>query len=93
MPMKRLLLALAIGWLGLGTLASAAAAQDGRGLFELLDRLQRDQRYEGQVLGTHAVERGGRTLYEVRILTRDDRVVLVYIDPETGAIVGDTRGR
>jgi hypothetical protein len=68
-----------------------AIAQNGaRDSTTSLSRLRNIPRYQGRVLGTHIKRDGGRYLYEVRILRRDDRVILVYIDPETGGVVGDS---
>ena len=66
-------------------------AQDGRNppLSDLLRRLQREPAYAGRVVGTHTVRSGAAFLYEVRILSRDDRIVIVYLDPATGAVVRD----
>ena len=58
-----------------------------------LSRLKNNPRYGGRILGTHIVNRGGKRLYEVRILRPDDRVILVYIDPRTGGVVGDSTSR
>jgi uncharacterized membrane protein YkoI len=68
-----------------------AMAQNGaRDITASLSRLKNIPRYQGRVLGTHIKRDGERYLYEVRILRRDDRVILVYIDPETGGVVGDS---
>lgn len=65
-----------------------AQAQD---INAALSRLKDNPRYAGRVLGTHLRRDGGSYLYEVRILRRrDDRVVLVFIDPDTGRVVGDS---
>lgn len=75
----------------LGVPPERAAAQSGtRDITDSLSRLKNNPRYQGRVLGTHITRDGGRYLYEVRILRRDDRVILVYIDPETGGVVGDS---
>jgi len=58
-----------------------------------LSRLKNNPRYQGRILGTHVKRDRGRLLYEVRILRPDDRVILVYIDPETGGVVGDSDRR
>ena len=55
-----------------------------------LSRLKNNPRYQGRILGTHVKRNSGRLLYEVRILRPDDRVILVYIDPQTGGVVGDS---
>jgi len=58
-----------------------------------LSRLKNNPRYQGRILGTHVKRNSGRLLYEVRILRPDDRVILVYIDPQTGGVVGDSERR
>lgn len=58
-----------------------------------LSRLKNNPRYQGRILGTHVKRNRGRLLYEVRILRPDDRVILVYIDPQTGGVVGDSERR
>lgn len=58
-----------------------------------LARLKNNPRYRGRILGTHVMRDGPRYLYEVRILRPDDRIILVYIDPETGGVVGDSERR
>lgn len=58
-----------------------------------LSRLKNNPRYQGRILGTHVKRNAGRYLYEVRILRPDDRVILVYIDPQTGGVVGDSDRR
>lgn len=70
----------------------AAWAQNAvRDISDSLSRLKNNPRYDGRVLGTHLRRDGSGYLYEVRILRRrDDRVILVYIDPETGGVVGDS---
>ena len=69
-------------------------AQSGSGdISSALSRLKNNPRYQGRILGTHVKRGGGRYLYEVRILRPDDRVILVYIDPDTGGVVGDSERR
>jgi hypothetical protein len=71
-----------------------AQKKQGRGL-GALSQLQNNPRYRGRVLGTHVFRTGpgqNSFLYEVRILTPDDRVILVYVDPATGRVVRDTAG-
>jgi len=93
----RRLLALLIIILTASTAAipvNPAAAQGNSGdLSRALDRLQSNPRYEGRIIGTQIrrTERGA--LYEVQILRRDDRVIVVYLDPNTGKIVGDSGRR
>lgn len=71
-------------------LTEAVAQNQSRDLGSSLSRLQNNPRYQGRILGTHVVRRQSRQLYEVRILRPDDRVILVYIDPKTGGVVGDS---
>ena len=72
----------------------AWAQNPSREISNTLSRLKNDPRYDGRVLGTHLRPHGRGYLYEVRILRRrDDRVILVYIDPETGYVVGDSETR
>ena len=69
-----------------------AAAQNDRSmpLSEMLRQLQRDARYSGRIVGTHTLRAhngASAYLYEVRILSPQDRVIIVYLDPRTGAVV------
>ncbi|MCB2101810.1 MAG: PepSY domain-containing protein, partial [Rhodobacterales bacterium] len=67
-----------------------AVAQDS--LSSALQRLQQNPRYQGRVLGTHIRKSDQSSegyVYEVRILRPDDRVVLVYVDPN-GRVIGDS---
>lgn len=73
---------------------SRAYAQSGSPeIAGALSRLKNNPRYQGRILGTHVKRNSGRLLYEVRILRPDDRVILVYIDPQTGGVVGDSERR
>lgn len=74
------------------TISGAAAAQNERSptLSDLLRDLQRDSSYAGRIVGTHVVRPssgGQKYLYEVRILAADDRIIIVHLDPRTGAVV------
>ena len=87
---RALVLALALALLA--PIGSPAAAQNGRSmpLSQMLGELQRDARYAGRIIGAHTVrapDGGSAYLYEVRILSPDDRVIIVYLDPRTGAVV------
>ena len=53
-------------------------------------RLKNNPDYRGKVLSTHIKQRGGRSVLEVRILKKNDRIVIVYIDPQTGGVIGDS---
>ena len=74
-------------------LRDAHAQAGSSDLSGALSRLKNDPRYEGRILGTHIVGQSGRRVYEVRILRPDDRIILVYIDPRTGNVVGDSTSR
>ena len=91
--MKRLipllLISLIMG-MAAAPLSASAADENSRELAAALSRLKEIPRYQGRILGTHIRRDNGHYLYEVRILRRDDRIVLVYIDPETGNIVSDS---
>ncbi len=77
------------------SLPPAASGQgSGPDLSEALDRLQRNPAYAGRIVGTHVLRdpSGGRAfLYEVRILSPGDRIIIVYLDPDSGAVVGNPR--
>ena len=73
-------------------MVDVATAQNDRSppLSDLLRQLQRDSAYAGRIVGTHTVrsgDGGSAFLYEVRILSPNDRIVIVYLDPGTGAVV------
>jgi hypothetical protein len=79
---------------GLNSMNSRVYAQSGPPeIAGALSRLKNNPRYQGRILGTHVKQNRGRYLYEVRILRPDDRVILVYIDPQTGGVVGDSDRR
>lgn len=73
---------------------TAFAQSGGPALSDALARLQRDPAYAGRIVGTHVL-RGpsdsGAFLYEVRILSPGDRILIVYLDPDSGAVVGNPR--
>ena len=71
--------------------ASPAYAQQGFNLQRSIKRLQANPRYRGRVLGTRVVRTRQGRLVEVRILRPNDRIIIVYIDPQTGGVVGDSR--
>ncbi len=92
----RKLLALLVIILAAGlvfTPVNQAVAQSRGDLSGSLQRLQNNPRYQGRIIGTQIrrTERGA--LYEVQILRADDRVIVVYIDPATGGVVGDSERR
>ncbi len=76
------------------TLAVPAAPAWGASadLQSTISRLKNNPYYRGRVLSTHIREFDGRTIFEVRILKKNDRIVIVYIDPETGGVIGDSLG-
>gem|GEM_PF-805704 len=77
--------------LSVAVLPGGAAAQSAsRDISKTLSRLDNNPRYQGRILGTHLRQDGDQFLYEVRILRPDDRIILVYIDPKTGGVVGDS---
>ena len=85
-------LAFAILLAACAAFAGPAVAQNDRAmaLSDMLRQLQRDSSYQGRIVGTHTVRapNGGSTyLYEVRILSPNDRVIIVYLDPRTGSVV------
>ena len=84
-----LLISLTLGLVA-APLSKAAADENSRELAAALSRLKDNPRYQGRILGTHIRRDNGNYLYEVRILRRDDRIVLVYIDPDTGRVVRDS---
>lgn len=90
--MKRFVFAFLIAAFAAGVPAPepAWAQAASRDIARTLDRLDNNPRYRGRVLGTHLRDVRGQTLYEVRILRRDDSIILVYIDPKTGGVVGDS---
>lgn len=64
----------------------------GSAVFRSLGNIQNNPRYRGRVLGTHLRPAGRNSngfVFEVRILRPDDRVILVYVDPRTGKVIGD----
>ena len=71
----------------------AFAQSRGADLSNSLQRLQNNPRYQGRVIGTQIRRTGRGALYEVQILRADDRVIVVYIDPATGGVVGDSLSR
>ena len=91
-PLKLLACLSVVGILTI--VAAPADAQSDRGnLSDALDRLQESERYQGQIIGTQIRRTRSGAVYEVQILRDDDRVIVVYIDPATGEIVGDSRRR
>ncbi len=73
-------------------IGGTAIAQNGRTmpLSDMLRQLQRNPDYAGRIVGAHTVrapDGGAAFLYEVRILAPDDRVLIVHLDPHTGAVV------
>ncbi len=95
--MRKLLASLTI-FLALGLVSTpvdqaAAQGRSGGDLSSSLQRLQNNPRYQGRVIGTQIRRTARGPLYEVQILRADDRVIVVYIDPATGGVVGDSQRR
>lgn len=94
--MKKFIVPVLIAFLTLGAFTSPeiAHAQSARSnsvdLSAALSRLQNNPRYYGRVLGTHLRKSGRNYVYEVRILRPDDSVVIVFISPKTGGVIGDS---
>jgi len=98
--MKRLMFAVLLGFSALTLSAavpvlggSVAHAKQQFNLEKSLKRLKSNPKYRGKVLGVRVIRTSGRKLVEVRILKSNDKIILVYIDPETGGVVGDSGGR
>ena len=73
---------------------SPAVAQGRSGdLSSSLQRLQNNPRYQGRIIGTQIRRTARGALYEVQILRPYDRVIVVYIDPATGGVVGESQRR
>ena len=95
--MKRFLCILLLGFCFLALPSAAPApwggtayAQQGFNLQRSIKRLKANPRYRGRVLGTRVVRTREGRLVEVRILRPNDRIIIVYIDPQTGGVVGDS---
>ncbi len=73
--------------------SGAAYAQPSGEIAGALSRLKNNPRYRGRILGVHVRQQRRGYVYEVRILRPDDRVILVYIDPATGGVIGDSERR
>ena len=95
--MRKLLAILTIiATAGLALAAAEPAMAQSRGGADLsgsLERLQNNPRYQGRIIGTQIRRTARGAVYEVQILRRDDRVIVVYIDPTTGGVVGDSERR
>jgi len=94
--MKILVLSLLLlfsGFAGVGPSASAFAQSQNKSSVDIsssLARLQNIPQYQGRVLGTHLRRSNGGYVYEVRILRDNDTVIIVFISPQTGSVVGDS---
>lgn len=73
-----------------GSGGGVAYAQQRFNLDQAIQRLKSNPKYRGRVLGTRVVNAAAGKLVEVRILRPDDRIIIVYIDPETGGVVADS---
>ncbi len=92
---KLITIVAAAAFLGVAPAASVSAYAESRwgDISSALSRIKNNPRYKGRIIGTHVRPAGDQYLYEVRILRPDDRVILVYIDPNTGGVVGDSERR
>jgi hypothetical protein len=72
------------------TLPDAYAQSRNGDISGALDRLKNNPRYRGDIIGTQVRRTAQGSLLEVQVLRRDDSVVVVYIDPRTGGVVGDS---
>ncbi|MEK9644816.1 MAG: PepSY domain-containing protein [Alphaproteobacteria bacterium] len=92
---KLITIAAVAAFLGVSAAAPPPAyGESGWGdISSALSRLKKNPRYQGRIIGTHVKPAGDQYLYEVRILRPDDRVILVYIDPDTGRVIGDSERR
>lgn len=95
--MKRLVFLFALGFcLTLGApvfmpgASTPAYAERPFNLQQSLKRLTNNPHYRGRVLGTRVVNTRRGKLVEVRILKSNDRIIIVYLDPRTGGVVGDS---
>lgn len=93
--MRKLLTLLALSLaLSLAAIQTPPAAAQSRGdLSGALERLQNNPRYQGRVIGTQVRRTRDGAIYEVQILRPNDRVIVVYINPATGRVVGDSGQR
>lgn len=87
-----LALVLALGAV-LPTVPDAHAQSRNGDISGALDRLKNNPRYRGDIIGTQVRRTAQGSLLEVQVLRRDDSVIVVYIDPRTGGVVGDSGGR
>lgn len=95
--MKRFLTALILGFFifaaGPATVPGGVASAYAQNQFNLqksLKRLKNNPKYRGKVLGTRLVSTNQGQLVEVRILKQNDKIIIVYINPKTGGVVGDS---
>ncbi len=91
--MRRIFTILALA-LALGaftpTIPDAAAQSRNGDISGALERLKNNPRYRGDIIGTQIRQTPRGALFEVQVLRRDDSVIVVYIDPRTGGVVGDS---
>lgn len=64
------------------------ALEEGRvrPLAEIIDSLE--SKLDGEIVGIEFEMDGGRYVYELKLVTHEGRLVSVYVDAETGAIIG-----
>lgn len=94
--MKILIVPILIFLLALGSFSvpqtafAQSASKSSAELSKALSRLKKNPRYYGRILGTHLRRSGKNYVYEVRILRPDDSVIVVFISPQTGGVIGDS---
>ncbi len=94
--MKKFMRLCLLFWFALGIfvapdIASARSEKtNSADLSNALSRLKNNPRYSGRILGTHLRKSGKDYVYEVRILRRDDSVIVVFISSKTGGVIGDS---
>ncbi len=68
------------------------AVREGRilPLSQVLSRVQ--QQYPGRLLDAELVDRGGVSVYLIKLMTRDGNVAIVSADAATGRILGYRQG-
>ena len=95
--MKRFLVAFSVAFVMLTTVplvtpggSATAYAESSFNLQQTIKRLKNNPKYRGKILGTRRIQTAQGELVEVRILKTNDKIIIVYIDPQTGGVVGDT---
>ncbi len=95
--MKKSVVSIVLLFLVYGVISTSSVAHaqtNGKTSAELsntLSRLASNPKYQGRVLGTHLRRSGKDYLYEIRILRPDDTVVIVFVNPQTGRVIRDSK--